>query len=55
MISPPVYVFDAQGVTHTVYGWEEINGRFEPIVGNPDGPGIAAWHVYHGEDPYHTG
>ena len=25
-----------------------------PIVGNPDGPGIAPWNVYYGEDPWYT-
>lgn len=54
MISPPAYVFTAEGGAITVFGWSETkaNGYLEPIVGNPDGPGIATWSTYYGQDPW---
>jgi hypothetical protein len=56
MISPPLYVFSDHGC-HSVFGWRETKatGALEPIVGNPDGPGIGPWSTYYGEDPWHTG
>jgi hypothetical protein len=57
MISPPVYVYSKNGgntTAHTVFGWREENGRFTPIVGNPDGPGVGPWELYYGEDPWYT-
>lgn len=53
-----VYSGDAR---HTVYGWWVPTAdtatrtgvsSIEPIVGNPDGPGIGPWSLYHGEDPW---
>lgn len=55
-ISPPTYVFTGEGDDEkaiTVYGWYEIGGRIQPIVGNPDGPGIGVWAIYYGEDEWH--
>jgi hypothetical protein len=57
MVSPPVYVFRREGANTqavTVFGWRELNAIFEPIVGNPDGPGMGPWHLYYGEDPWYT-
>jgi len=61
MISPPVYVFSDHGC-HTVYGWitsippvDRGRVHVEPVVGNPDGPGIGPWSTYYGEDPWRTG
>lgn len=62
-ISPPVYVFtghlddDDGAQCLTVYGWWSADGwsTFEPVVGNPDGPGIGPWHRFYGEDPWRTG
>ncbi len=56
MISPQVYVFGDGGSRHTVYGWRIADGKnIEPIVGNPDGPGVGRWSLYYGEDPWHIG
>lgn len=55
MISPPVYVYDAGGDGHAVFGWlVRVGAPITPIVANPDGPGVGAWHNYHGEDPWTT-
>lgn len=62
MISPPIYVYDAGGDEHTVFGWlvpdppaygpDRNPGRIQPIVANPDGPGVGPWLLYHGDDPW---
>lgn len=58
MISPPVYVFSGRDCI-TVFGWyvpaPDSRVPIEPIVGNPDGPGIGRWSTYYGEDPWRTG
>lgn len=51
MISPPVYIYSDHGI-HSVYGWYTPGSEIQPIVGNPDGPGVGPWRVYYGEDPW---
>lgn len=60
MISPPVYVFH-DGAHVPVFGWyiqgaqdHACHTQIVPIVSNPDGPGVAPWPVYYGEDPWTT-
>lgn len=62
MISPTVHVYGGDPTRgeartyHIVYGWYIApTGAIEPIVGNPDGPGLALWSLYYGEDPWWTG
>lgn len=57
MISPPLFVYDAAGEAYTAVGWSETkaNGRLEPIINNPDGPGVGTWSTYHGDDPWAIG
>lgn len=54
MISPPAYIFTAEGGAITTFGWFEPDhgGPLEPVVGNPDGPGIGRWSTYYGQDPW---
>ncbi len=54
MISPPLFAYTDDGDGVTVYGWREdkVDGKLEPIVGNPDGPGIGPWSVYFGADKF---
>ncbi len=54
---PGVVIWDAQGLPHNILGWlhdGDVNGRLVPVVGNPDGPGAGAWHLFHGDDPWTT-
>jgi hypothetical protein len=55
MISPTLYVYDAKGSVHTVFGWwtDGFGVQIAPIVANPDGPGVGRWRDYHGEDPWY--
>lgn len=56
MISPTLTVYLKEGANakgYTVYGWYTPSlDHIEPIVRNPDGPGIGRWSLYHGEDPW---
>ena len=55
MISPPHYVHTSEEKGEravTVYGWIVSAGVIEPVVGNPDGPGVGRWALYYGEDPW---
>lgn len=44
----------AAGDQFLIFGWwsqdEWLN--IEPVVANPDGPGLAPWHFYFGDDPW---
>lgn len=53
MVSPPHTIW-SEGREVLVYGWREKDGRFSPIVTNPDGPGIGPWEVYYGEDDWYA-
>lgn len=56
-ISPPIYVFKADGNAVTVYGWATADGwlTYEPVVANPDGPGCGRWRNFYGSDPWRLG
>lgn len=50
------YVYDSDGTAHRLVGWKSYSGwaSMEPVVPNPDGgPGVDAWSVYHGQDPWY--
>ncbi len=53
-----VVSWDAQGIPHNILGWlhynDGLNEYFEPVVGNPDGPGAGRWSLYYGDDPWTT-
>lgn len=49
------YVYDNEGTAHRLVGWKSHSdwASMEPVVPNPDGgPRVAAWSVYHGDDPW---
>lgn len=60
-VSPPVTIYSGYGreqMSVTVYGWYSSMGDWylapEPVVANPDGPGIGPWSLYYGSDPWHA-
>lgn len=51
-----LFVYSATG-RHAVFGWwssSDWETAFEPVVQNPDGPGIGPWFLYYGSDPWST-
>jgi hypothetical protein len=52
VVNPPVYGTNDEGALFSIFGWWSDDGweTFEPVVGNPDGPGVGPWHVFCGED-----
>lgn len=51
------YVYDNLGTAYRLVGWYSMHGEWEPssmepVVPNPDGPGVGRWRVFHGEDPW---
>ncbi len=44
----------ATGERFLIFGWWSQDDwmNIEPVVANPDGPGMAAWHFYFGDDPW---
>lgn len=44
----------ATGEQFLIFGWWTADDwlNIEPVVANPDGPGMAAWRFYFGSDPW---
>lgn len=53
-VNPPVRIYSAGETEHFVHGWWSADEwtTFQPVVRNPDGPGIGPWERYYGRDPW---
>lgn len=51
------YVYDVGGGGHLLVGWMSYTDwvSMEPVIPNPDGPGVKPWSVIHGRDPWNLG
>lgn len=49
-------VYTEDGEVYVGIGWYSATGTWgqpEPMIENPDGPGVAPWSFYHGADPFY--
>lgn len=53
----PFFVTTEDGTPYVAVGWYSATGDWvcpQPMVENPDGPGIGPWGIYHGDDPFYV-